>query len=136
MRKLFLLVTLIFPLAVQASCWKEIYSDSETDIYIDACSVAQSGPLKKAWFRWIYAKPLKTESHPQKEYDEVKALDYFNCSERTTATVKNVKYGPEPDNQVVESISINPKNAQFDEFTPDTLGEVQFNSVCKKAAQK
>ncbi len=115
----------------QAACWKEIYSDKKTDIYIDACSIAQTGAQKKAWFRQVYAEARKTDTYPNKEYDETKFLSYFNCAAKTAVTVKSVDYGPEPDNEVVNTFSINPKLAIYDEYIPDSVGEIEFEAVCK-----
>ena len=132
MKILITLISLLISGLVQASCWEEIYSDQRTDIYIDACSITQSGAQKKAWFRHVYAATEKLDYYPHKEYDEIKFLTYFNCASRTSANVQIINYGPEPDNEVVSTWSVNPKLASYNEVVPDTFGEIQLEAACKK----
>jgi hypothetical protein len=134
--KRLILVILFMPTFCFGACWIDVYTDKETDIYLNTCSLAQVGKYKKAWLRWVYAEESVSSRDPQEKYDETKSLTYFDCASKTSATVRVIYYSPEPQNKVVDSWDIPLTDAKFKDVVPDTLGYVELRAVCNLKRKK
>lgn len=103
---------------------------------IDITSIAPAPyNRKKAWFRWNYSKPQHigewiAKADPQiTAYSSSVTLVYFDCAQRTQATIQSIMYSP--DGNVVASYTLSQGQAAWSEFAPDTIGEMMHALVCK-----
>jgi len=127
---IFLFLTI--PATSFGSCWVDVYTDKEEDIYLNYCSIVQVGKYKKAWVRWVYADNKQTSNSPSKEYDETKQLTYFDCDLRSSSVVKVIYYSPEPENKVVDNWSKPFKSSELQDEVPDSLGDAILKAACRK----
>lgn len=128
-----LLPFILFQTAV-ASDWRLAASGADNDplVYVDTYSISRKGNLKKAWFRYDYQSSQNMDFPPFKQYQSMKELDYYNCTERTMSTAQRILYtGMTGSGGVVFSASVPVGMLQFDDVTPDTIGESMLNFVCR-----
>lgn len=111
--------------------------DSEgSHLLVDKDSIVRSGQLRKAWFKWSYVV-TKAKSVPSYakfpsgsgSYIETLDLSYFNCAERTTATIQAIFR--DKDGEVAGQTTLTVKEATFSEVAPETVGEAMLTLVCK-----
>jgi len=122
------------PITCFGSCWIDVYSDEQTDIYVDYCSITQVGKYKKAWVRFVYAENQQTVQ--SEDYDETKQLTYFDCALKSMNVVDVIYYAPEPESKVISRASAKFKSSDLRDIVPDSLGEIQFEAVCKAKSRK
>lgn len=134
MFKILVGIFLTIPIICYGSCWVDVYTDKQTDIYLDSCSIVQVGKYKKAWLRWVFADTSETST--SKEYDETKQLTYFDCALRSSAYVNIIYYSPDSDSKVVDSWNIQFKSSDLVDAAPDTLGEIVLDAVCRSKRRK
>lgn len=104
-------------------------------VEVDASSIVTVGKFHKAWFKWTNTEPQKMPVSVRAEYSvdtyHVQiSLEYFNCAERTSATVQSVYRNKE--GGVVGSGNIPAANASYVEVVPESVGESMLERVCAK----
>ena len=106
----------------------ELFGGSEGSLmWVDRQSISMKGIYKKAWFKEEYTAPKKYWNF---EYDKAQTLYLFHCSERTLATTQRILY---MNGKVINSSSLNPKSADFQEAPPESIGETMLNSICRNS---
>ena len=127
---------LAFPWLAHASKWVYLTNSSATaQVWIDLESVAKAngGKAVKAWFLFSDTEEQTQKAYPYKKYKATKQLNYFNCAEKSTAVIQNAFYaGEKGAGEMVDSFSVSPIAAQYNDVIPDTIGELMLKAACQK----
>ncbi len=87
----------------------------------------------QAWFMWNYFDDLKTTHDPPLVYRSSKALNVFNCPNRTSTAINRVLYaGDGGEGATVISLSTDVQNIHFTDPVPGTIGEAMLRYVCNR----
>ncbi len=127
---------MMLPVFACAACWEEIAKTSKEDIvFLDKCSISLDGKYKKAWIKWENKEQKNVEDDylPKKMADSSKTLYYFDCAKKQSTIIQNIYYYHD---SAVKSLSINIKEASFDEVIPDTVGEAILEAACGKVKKE
>lgn len=104
-------------------------------VSIDVTSIASGDSgYKKAWFKWIYAKPrpvgIAMDGNKAPMFQESLTLDLFNCRERKYGEMQAIYR--DPNGEVVGSFSKqHAYQANWSEVAPETIGEMMLERVCR-----
>lgn len=120
--------------AVSASEWVAIDAkkgtEGKTEIDLQSISFAKS--YRKAWFKQTAeidtVVPPEAATKTYAMYKSVVSLLYFNCAERTGATLQRLYY--DKDQVFVGQTVSHLDPAAFTEVAPDTIGELEMQIVC------
>jgi hypothetical protein len=100
-------------------------------VFVNPESISTKGAYRKAWFRMDYEKDQYLHSDPSKGYRSSKRLMYFNCQDRTVASVQAIFYSePLGVGALVGSESVDSASATFTDVAPETLGQAMPICVC------
>ena len=117
------------------SRWAEVGSGNDTTVYVDTQSVRRNGSKVRIWLKWLYTSAPETSGYPKKKYLAEKALDIYNCTERSSATLQIIRYAnADASGEVVESLSIPESKIEYRDLAPETIGERILNYVCRPSA--
>lgn len=128
---------LSFTSAALAANWQPLSKGSEFIVYVDTESLVQRGEYWQSWFMWDHDKDKEAPSYPTKLYRSVKALNVFNCALRQNTGIQTVYYsGQQGSGESVHNVSVNIKQASFEDVVPDSIGESMLRYVCSRATHR
>lgn len=118
-----------------ASDWQIVVSGEKMQAFIDKNSLARAGKYKKAWLTYSFDGDQPGNAGSGfKSYRSSKALEYFDCEERTSASIQTAYYSAAfGTGDFLGSSVVKPQSAVFSEVIPDTVGETLLDYVCKPA---
>lgn len=113
-----------------ASNWVVVSTGPTLEVSVDAASIVPVKNMRKAWVTYDRATPL-TIGYPPKSYLSSVQLEYFNCSERTGATIQSSAFtGNTRGGESIYSQTTRPEAARFEEVIPDSVGATTLDFVC------
>lgn len=123
-----LLMLLCFCLSLPAcaSTWSKLQETHQYKLLLDKQSILQRDQYKRAWVKIEYKVPQKSQN-TAKEFNLSKLLWYFDCPAQKAATSQVFQY---LDSELVYSIAIEPKSAEFIEPVPETEIDIAMRYVC------
>ncbi|OAV24882.1 surface-adhesin E family protein [Moraxella catarrhalis] len=137
-----MLMTALTALPAQAADWRFIPSTSSNNetVYVDYDSLKRhsftsGGRYYTAWTKWTYPSAQKTSDG--KLYRELKAFQYFDCSNQKgdfDALYYYTSTG-QPVDSATWTVSTT-SSANWKRIVPDTVGATKLDSVCSLARQK
>jgi hypothetical protein len=140
MRKIFVVVCLgaLFACQANAADWRVIDKSDDVVRMMDYGSVVTTAKgYTKAWILTTYAKPTSTVGYPTVLYRSSKALNYYNCAERTTFGSQELLFDDvDGTGGVVRTNSWTLKESEFLEVAPDSVGELLLETACAKRKGK
>ena len=87
----------------------------------------------KAWVKWLYETPRELKGvYPAKNYQAVRDLSIYNCSDRNSITLQSTRYSDIEMTDVVQDVSIKDVAGDYSEVAPDTIGEALLEYACKE----
>lgn len=126
MKYLILLIALIFSTNLMASEWVGVSSGEGVAVYVDKSSITFDKKIGKAWSMFIYDDVQKLEDG--KEYNKIKSLSKFNCTNFTNATLQ---YGFYMGSNVISYHEFQPQYISYSDTIPDSITDFIFKYVCK-----
>jgi len=124
-------VAALIPLTAIAADWVLVSDDDELTVEMDRASLKQDGNVVRAWSRWNTKRP--TEAYG-KTYQSFRALDFYNCVERTSAMRQVAFYsGPNLDGEVVGTQDNSDSELEWTDVPPDAKVETLLDFACKNA---
>lgn len=122
----------------QASDWQIISGSEKLNVFVDKSSIARSGKYKKAWFMYSNSTDQTGLVYTSyKVYRSNKALEYFDCEERTTGQIQSTFYAAEfGAGDALGSMILKLPQVMFSEVVPDTIGETMLNYICSPVPVK
>lgn len=138
-----MLMTALSALPAQAADWRFIPAGSKAlneNIYVDYDSLKRhsftgGGRYYTAWIKVTYPSAQKLPNG--KLYRELKAFEYFDCSNQKLNS--DAEYYYTSTGQLVDSATwtvSTTSSATWQRMIPDTVGETLLDSVCSLARQK
>ncbi|MDP1765555.1 MAG: carbonic anhydrase family protein, partial [Methylotenera sp.] len=91
-------------------------------------SILQKDNLKRAWVKIEYKTPQKNPETVDTQYNVAKLLWFFDCASQKSATSQVFQY---LNNELVYSVGIDAKSAEFIEPVPETDVDIAMRYVCK-----
>lgn len=130
--KLTILFIALLSSTANAADWRPLADSNDAKTFIDVQSIATSGKLRKAWFQHVELVDREGNQHTQyKKYAWTKALSYFSCEERTSATVQMLYYGGKvSEGNYLGGWSQKISEVALNDVAPDTIGEAMLNFAC------
>lgn len=111
-----------------AAVWVKLLDNNNTKITLDKQSILQKDNLKRAWVNIEYKTPQRNPETIDKQYNAAKLLWFFDCAAQKSATSQVFQY---LNNELVYSVGIDVKNAEFIEPVPETDVDIAMRYVCK-----
>lgn len=120
--------------SVAAAEWMPLTQGDKAVLYYNVRTLARDEKHVKMWFLWDYKADQQTLQYPPKTYRSTKALNYFKCSERTSAVAQQAFYlGEKGGGEYVTATSMKRDSLQFEDVVPGTMGEAMLDLVCAMA---
>ncbi|MDP2070911.1 carbonic anhydrase [Methylotenera sp.] len=111
-----------------AAVWVKLLDNNTTKITLDKQSILQKDNLKRAWVKIEYKTPQKNPETVDTQYNSAKLLWHFDCASQKSATSQVFQY---LNNELVYSVGIDAKSAEFIEPVPETDVDIAMRYVCK-----
>lgn len=111
-----------------AAVWVKLLDNNIAKITIDKQSILQKDNLKRAWVKIEYKTPQKNPETVDTQYNVAKLLWFFDCASQKSATSQVFQY---LNNELVYSVGIDVKSAEFIEPAPETDVDIAMRYVCK-----
>ncbi|NOU24076.1 MAG: carbonic anhydrase family protein [Methylotenera sp.] len=111
-----------------AAVWVKLLDNNNAKITLDKQSILQKDNLKRAWVKVEYKTPQKNPETVDKQYNIAKLLWFFDCAAQKSATSQVFQY---LNSELVYSVGIDVKNAEFIEPVPETDVDIAMRYVCK-----
>ena len=137
-----MLMTALTALPAQAADWRFIPATSSNNetVYVDYDSLKRhsftgGGRYHTAWTKTTYPSAQKLSNG--KLYREIRAFDYFDCSNQKWNV--DAEYYYTSTGQPVDSATVTistTSSATWRRAIPDTVAETKLDSVCSLARQK
>lgn len=136
-----MLMTALTALPAQAADWRYMTTSSDnTTIYVDYDSLKRhsftgGGRYYTAWIKSTFPSAQKLSN--DKLYREIKAFEYFDCSNQKWDLDAEYLYTStgQPVDSGTWTISTT-SSATWQRIVPDTVGADKLDSVCSLARQK
>ncbi|MDX1915721.1 MAG: carbonic anhydrase family protein [Methylophilus sp.] len=129
--KVFTLLSLLFTLVTpcEAAIWIKLNENAVSRLMLDRQSISEQNQLKKTWVKIEYKRAQKNlEFVDEKEYNNTKALWYFDCDAKKSATTQVFQYANQT---LIYSAGVDVKSAEFIEPLPESDVEIAMQYVCK-----
>ncbi len=125
------LALLIFCGNSYASDWAVVDWNNAASVSVDKNSITKQGLYRKAWLLWNYSSEQQTYDYPIAKWKSLKALNYFNCEQKTTSSFKRSLYSENAGGgSVVRNYDFTFKESELSEVVPDSMGESHLIYVC------
>ncbi|MDO9392411.1 MAG: carbonic anhydrase family protein [Methylotenera sp.] len=111
-----------------AAVWVKLLDNNTAKITLDKQSILQKDNLKRAWVKIEYKIPQKNPETVDTQYNVAKLLWHFDCASQKSATSQVFQY---LNNELVYSVGIDAKSAEFIEPVPETDVDIAMRYVCK-----
>ena len=111
--------------------WELYGDDQDRMLFYDKSTIRKNGAIPRMWFMDNYSK---VQTNPIGDrYMSQKTLRAYNCSDETWALISLVQYsGSMGQGNVVQSITLQERQWEWDPIVPGTLGETKWKIVCGK----
>jgi len=114
--------------------WVTYAKVSGISVSLNQRTLAKSGRNWKTWSLWSFKESRKLDSSPPREYRSLKQLDYYNCSEHTSAIARGTCYaGENGKGEVVCNWASQPDEIKLTDVGTGTVGEKLLKEVCRMA---
>jgi carbonic anhydrase len=110
-----------------AANWTKLNENNTSKLMLDKQSVLQKDQLKRAWIKIEFKTIQKNSEVAEKEYNLSKLLWFFDCASQKSATSQVFQY---LNNELVYSVAIDSKQAEFIEPVPETDVDIAMRYVC------
>lgn len=118
---------MMLPCISQAVVWTKLNETPTARIFLDKQSILQKDQYKRVWIKIEYKVFQKNQESPPKDFNSAKVLWYFDCPVQKAATSQVFQY---LNNELIYSIAIDPKSAEFIEPVPETEADTAMRFIC------
>jgi hypothetical protein len=119
--------------AAEASDWHTLGSSNGVEFSVDLSRIGPAGPYVKAWSKRVFStpQPYRPGEKNHRYYQQMLALDFFDCKEGTSAVVSLTVYEkPDGTGKVLYSVDVPPEKRQFVNLVPETFTEATAKVAC------
>lgn len=130
-KKTFIVLLVIPSATVLAADWQYITGGKDFTVNIDLQSIAPAGNGRmKAWTKYIYSEARSLPGYGT--YQSALTLDYYDCTQKSTATIQQVFYADTEGNKNIFYQSVPAKDARYEDVVPGSINETELLFVCSK----
>lgn len=131
MKRIAIVLGLLFSSNTYAANWFEVTSDEYSSNLIDISSLKrESNGIVKICMKTTYTSPQKYD-YGTKEYDSVMSLNRYNCPASSIMFLQSASY---LDRAVVNMYE--PKSPTYTEIIPESIADNIKEIICYKGANK
>ena len=125
-----LLLCFGFSTNIYATTWVKLNESNTSKLFLDKQSVMKVDQFQRAWVKIEYKTIQKNLESVEKEYNLSKVLWFFDCPAQKSATSQVFQY---LNDELIYSVAIDYKSAEFIEPVPETDVDVAMRYVCRNS---
>ena len=125
-----LLLCFGFSTNIYAATWVKLNENNTSKLFLDKQSVMKKDQFQRAWVKIEYKTIQKNLESVEKEYNLSKVLWFFDCPAQKSATSQVFQY---LNDELIYSVAIDYKSAEFIEPVPETDVDVAMRYVCQNS---
>ena len=125
-----LLLCFGFSTNIYAATWVKLNENNTSKLFLDKQSVMKKDQFQRAWVKIEYKTIQKNLESVEKEYNLSKVLWFFDCPAQKSATSQVFQY---LNDELIYSVAIDYKSAEFIEPVPETDVDVAMRYVCRNS---
>ncbi len=128
------LLILAGPSVAQTEDWREVFSDAEQTIFVDASLMAMQGEVRMATVKTNYAQ---AQDAGEKTYQSMRTIEYFFCeTRRWTTKALEAFTGLDLEGEVVLRHDFKRKAMIYGTVMPDTPSDAKLQFVCSTIVRR
>jgi hypothetical protein len=111
--------------------WITVYNGTDARGEIDRTRLSKFAPSE--WDVWLRFRYRKTKTHSDKAHTKYKSvMEHLRvqCDRKQTKTLAQYVYSLDGD--VIQSVSIAPETAEWQDTIPASIGEAEVREFCSK----